>query len=245
MQAEAERATIIPERIVCETTCDSVEKQWLARIEIQSQNRGMEIGYARVSTGDQNLDLQEQALRGAGVEKLYSDRASGGAVSRPGLDQALSALKPGDVLVVWRLDRLGRSLPHLIDVVSALGAKGIGFRSLADGIDTTTAQGKLVFHLMGALAEFERALISERTQAGLRAAKARGARLGRRPVLAPAQIAHAQKLVADGESPTAVARTLQVGRATLYRALRAAEQNRPGDLASRLSRRNSKVRSDQ
>ena len=179
----------------------------------------MDIGYARVSTGDQNLDLQERALRDAGVAKIFTGKVSGAAATRPGLDKALAALSQGDVLVVWRLDRLGRSLPHLISVVAGLGERGVGFRSISDSIDTTTAQGRLVFHMMGALAEFERALISERTQAGLRAAKARGERLGRRPVLTPAQVAHARQLIEAGSRTADVARTLNVGRATLYRAL--------------------------
>lgn len=181
----------------------------------------MEIGYARVSTGDQNLDLQEQALSAAGASRIFTDRVSGAATSRPGLDKALAALTTGDVLVVWRLDRLGRSLSHLITLVHGLGERGIGFRSLTEGIDTTTAQGKLVFHMMGALAEFERALISERTRAGLQAAKARGGRLGRKPALIASQVEHARKLIQAGERPVDVARSLQVGRATLYRALRA------------------------
>lgn len=181
----------------------------------------MEIGYARVSTGDQNLDLQERALRDAGVAEIFTDCVSGAAATRPGLDRALAALSRGDVLVVWRLDRLGRSLPHLISVVTELGERGVGFRSISDSIDTTTAQGRLVFHMMGALAEFERALISERTQAGLRAAKARGERLGRKPALTRVQIAHARRLIEAGERTADVARSLGVGRATLYRALAA------------------------
>ena len=182
----------------------------------------MEIGYARVSTGDQHLDLQQRALGDAGVTRVFTDKLSGSSSSRPGLDKALAALNSGDVLVVWRLDRLGRSLPHLISLVADLWERGIGFRSLKDAIDSTTAQGKLVFHMMGALAEFERNLISERTQAGLAAARARGARLGRRPALTKSQIEHARKLIDGGERPTDVARSLKVGRATLYRAIKAA-----------------------
>lgn len=213
--------TAIPKRIVYETPHDSERKQSLARPEFLSQILRMEIGYARVSTGDQNLDLQEQALSAAGTARIFTDRVSGAATSRPGLDKALAALTTGDVLVVWRLDRLGRSLSHLITLVRDLGERGIGFRSLTEGIDTTTAQGKLVFHMMGALAEFERALISERTRAGLQAAKARGERLGRKPALIASQVEHARKLIQSGERPADVARSLQVGRATLYRALRA------------------------
>jgi DNA invertase Pin-like site-specific DNA recombinase len=180
----------------------------------------MKIGYARVSTLDQNPDLQHQALTAAGCEQVFEDRVSGTAVKRPGLDQALGLVGKGDVLIVWRLDRLGRSLPHLIDIIRDLGNKGVGFRSLSESIDTTTAGGRLVFHMMGALAEFERALIVERTRAGLVAAKTRGVRLGRRPVISRAQLDHARTLIEGGESATAVARSLKVGRATLYRALK-------------------------
>jgi DNA invertase Pin-like site-specific DNA recombinase len=200
--------------------------QSLARPIILFQIGGMKIGYARVSTQDQNLDLQERALRDAGAERIFSDRVSGTDPSRPGLKSALAALTSGDTLVVWRLDRLGRSLPHLISVVADLGSRNVGFQSLNDGLDTTSAQGRLVFHMMGALAEFERALISERTQAGVQAAKARGVRLGRRPTLNAGQIQHARTLVGSGESPSAVARTLGVGRSTLYRALRDAGGHR-------------------
>ena len=180
----------------------------------------MLIGYARVSTEDQNPDLQLRALKAAGCEQVFEDRVSGSLVRRPGLDQALAVVGQGDVLAVWRLDRLGRSLPHLIELIRDLGERGAGFRSLSENIDTTTASGRLVFHMMGALAEFERSLIQERTKAGVRAARARGVRVGRRRALSPAQIAHARQLIAGGESPTAVARTLKVGRATLYRALK-------------------------
>lgn len=192
---------------------------------------GMKIGYARVSTGDQNLDLQERALRDAGAERIFTDHASGTATSRPGLAAAMAAIAPGDTLLVWRLDRLGRSLPHLIAVVADLGQRGVGFQSLNDGLDTTNAQGRLVFHMMGALAEFERSLIKERTQAGVQAAKARGVRLGRRPRLNAGQIEHARALIGSGESPSAVARTFRVGRSTLYRALRAAGDPTNGSIS--------------
>ncbi len=133
----------------------------------------MEIGYARVSTGEQTLDLQHDALTKAGCGKIYQETASGAKADRPVLDEVLSYLRGGDTLVVWRLDRLGRSLEHLIDVVAALAERGIGFRSLTEQIDTTTSGGKLVFHVFGALAEFERDLIRERTHAGLAAARSR------------------------------------------------------------------------
>src|SRR3954449_4124983 len=139
----------------------------------------MLIGYARISTIDQTLALQRDALTAAGCEQLYTDTVSGSVTERPGLTQALSHLRAGDTLVVWRLDRLGRSLPHLIETVSQLQQQGIGFRSLQEQIDTTTSGGKLVFHVFGALAEFERDLIRERTHAGLAAARKRGRLFGR------------------------------------------------------------------
>lgn len=140
----------------------------------------MKIGYARVSTDDQNLCLQVDALQQVGCETIYQDQVSGAKVERPGLQAALAYLRPGDTLVVWRLDRLGRSLKQLIEIVTSLEAQGIGFQSLQEALDTTTSSGRLVFHIFGALAEFERHRIRERTQAGLQAARARG-RMGGRP----------------------------------------------------------------
>jgi len=142
----------------------------------------MLIGYARVSTDDQSLNLQEDALQKAGCEKVYSDQQSGATVDRPGLAKVVEVLRSGDTLVIWRLDRLGRSLKHLIHFVEQLEKQGVGLKSLQENIDTTTSGGRLVFHLFGALAEFERNLIRERTQAGLSASRARG-RLGGRPKL--------------------------------------------------------------
>ena len=140
----------------------------------------MRIGYARISTVEQNLDLQLNALSAAGCDEVYQDEGFSGAKTvRPGLEKALSRLKQDDVLVVWRLDRLGRSMKHLIELTNDLENRGIGFQSLSDAIDTSTAGGRLYFHLMGAFAEFERNLISERTKAGMAAAKARGAKIGR------------------------------------------------------------------
>lgn len=179
----------------------------------------MQIGYARVSTEDQNLDLQRRALTAAGCDQIFEDRVSGAIAERPGLAKAMAAANAGDVLVVWRLDRLGRSLPHLIDILRTLGDRQAGFRSLSEGMDTTTAGGRLIYNVMGALAEFERSLIVERTTAGMSAARARGVVVGRRKALTPAQIAHARMLIAGGETPTVVARSLNVGRSTLYRAL--------------------------
>jgi DNA invertase Pin-like site-specific DNA recombinase len=139
----------------------------------------MLIGYARVSTFEQTLDLQQDALTKAGCEQTFTDTISGSVAERPGLQNALLYLREGDTLVVWRLDRLGRSLKHLIDTITTLHERDIGFRSLTENIDTTTSSGKLIFHVFGALAEFERDLIRERTQAGLAAARARGRHGGR------------------------------------------------------------------
>ncbi len=181
----------------------------------------MLVGYARVSTVEQTLALQEDALRAAGCEQLFTDTMSGAKAERPGLAQALAFLRPGDVLVVWRLDRLGRSLKALIETMNGLDARGIGFKSLTEQLDTTTSGGKLIFHVFGALAEFERDLIRERTQAGLAAARARGRQGGRPKKLAtPAQVALARALY-DGKrhAIAEICATLGVSRATLYRVL--------------------------
>lgn len=148
----------------------------------------MKIGYARVSTNNQHLRMQEDALKNAGCEDIYHDIASGAKTERPGLDEALSHLRKGDILIVWKLDRLGRSIQHLIQTVKQLSDKEIGFKSLQENIDTTTSGGKLIFHIFSALAEFERDLIQERTQAGLKAARARGRFGGRPPLLADKQV---------------------------------------------------------
>jgi DNA invertase Pin-like site-specific DNA recombinase len=195
-------------------------KQWLAGLIILSKNESMKYGYARVSTGDQKADLQTAALDKAGCGRVFTDVASGASAGRPELARCLKSLRAGDVLVVWKLDRLGRSLPHLVAVLAELQARGVAFQSLTEAIDTGSAAGRLMGHILGALAEFERSLIVERTQAGLQAAKRRGQRLGRRPALSPEQVRHARALLADGESPAAVARLLKVCRATLYNSLR-------------------------
>jgi DNA invertase Pin-like site-specific DNA recombinase len=179
----------------------------------------MLIGYARVSTADQTLALQQDALNKAGCDQIYTDTASGSAAERSGLEQALSHLRKGDTLVVWRLDRLGRSLRHLIETVTTLDERGIGFRSIMENIDTTTSGGKLVFHIFGALAEFERDIIRERTQAGLQAARARGHR-GGRPKRQPStkKVAMAKALYADKTNSVGeICKTLGISRATLYR----------------------------
>src|SRR5205807_3105608 len=136
-------------------------------------------GYARVSTLDQNLDLQNDALEAEGCEKVYTDKTGGTKAERPGLERALADLQAGDRLVVWKLDRLGRLLRHLIETVTNLRDRGVGFQSVREAIDTTTSGGKLIFHVFGALAEFERDIIRERTLAGLAAARARGRKGGR------------------------------------------------------------------
>lgn len=181
----------------------------------------MKIGYARVSTGDQNLDLQIDALKGAGCERIFTDQGvSGAAIERDGLTQTLSCLGEGDVLVVWKLDRLGRSLGFLCDLIERLGKKGGGFLSLTDGIDTTTSGGKLVFHIMGALAEFERDLIRERTKAGMQAAKRRGKHIGRPPALSEGQKQHIQLLMAEGKTYADMADIFGVSPNTIYRYIR-------------------------
>ena len=184
----------------------------------------MILGYARVSTTDQDLALQRDALNAAGCERIFTDTMTGTSTERPGLTKALAALSNGDTLVVWKLDRLGRSLTHLVQVIADLGNRGVSFRSLSDPIDTTSAGGRLVMHIMGALAEFERSLIVERTQAGLQAAKRRGRKLGRPAKLTDAQITHARALLSGGENGRTVARSFGVARSTLYEALKAPER---------------------
>ena len=179
----------------------------------------MLIGYARVSTDEQNLDLQLDALKAIGCEQLFNDHASGTAVVRDGLTQALSHLRAGDTLVVWKLDRLGRSVKGLVELVEQLKGRGVQFRSITDGIDTSTSAGKFFFHIMAAMAEMEKDLIRERTTAGLAAARARGRKGGRKPVMDASRLTAARKLLAAGTTATEVAKTLNVGRATLYRAL--------------------------
>lgn len=190
----------------------------------------MLFGYARVLTLDQTSALQLDTLHGPGCERVFSDECvSRGARTLTQLGQALTLLKPGDVLMVWKLDRLGRSLSHLIELTSDLGQRGVGFWSLSEAIDTTGAQGKLILHMLGDLAEFERSLIAERTRAGVVAAKQRGTKLCRKLKLSTAQIAHARQLIDAGESHTDVARTMDVSTATLYRAIPAGASNRNND----------------
>ncbi|HEY9657179.1 MAG TPA: recombinase family protein [Allocoleopsis sp.] len=178
----------------------------------------MLIGYERVSTDDQNLALQHDALLSAGCDKIFSDKMSGAKADRPGLKQAFAFARKGDTLVVWRLDRLGRSLKDLIALIEELESRKIGFRSLQENIDTTTSGGKLIFHLFGALAEFERNLIRERTYAGLAAARARGRKGGRRQKLTPQEIEIGRSLAADpSRSVTSICEHLKISRPTYYR----------------------------
>jgi DNA invertase Pin-like site-specific DNA recombinase len=184
-------------------------------------------GYARISTFDQNLDLQKDALKKAGCEKIFVDQASGAKTDRPGLSELLEKLRSGDTLVVWKLDRLGRSMQHLIETVNMLEKMGVAFKSLMESIDTTTINGKLVFHIFGALAEFERGLISERTRAGLEAARARGRIGGRKKGLtekARLIAVTAKALYENSEenkmSTQDIADRLGISRPTLYKYLR-------------------------
>ncbi len=180
----------------------------------------MKIGYARISTADQNLQLQTDALNAAGCERIFSDIASGARDDRLELGMAIDHLRNSDELIVWRLDRLGRSLKHLIQVVSDLQEKGIGFVSLQEGFDTTTSGGRLVFHIFGALADFERQLIRERTMAGLASARARGRNGGRPVKLDNSQIRTLKNMYNSREHSIAeISRTFGVSRPTIYRYL--------------------------
>jgi DNA invertase Pin-like site-specific DNA recombinase len=175
-------------------------------------------GYARVSTRDQNLDLQLDALKGAGCDRIYDDTISGSKARRPGLAQALDALREGDTLIVWKLDRLGRSVKDLLDFAGGLNERGIGFVSLTDAIDTTTASGRFFFfNVMASLAQMERELMVERTQAGLQAAREQGRTGGRKRIMTESKIRSARKLLSQGTPPLEVAKNLGVSVPTLYR----------------------------
>jgi DNA invertase Pin-like site-specific DNA recombinase len=179
----------------------------------------MKIGYARVSTDDQNPDLQLAALKKAGCKKIFTDKATGAHAKRPELAKCLKTLKAGDALVVWKLDRLGRSLHDLITLLDELKAMGVAFRSLTESIDTATPTGRAMWQMVGILAELERSLIQERTKAGRVAAQARGVKMGRKSLLTAQQVTHARTLREQGESPAHVAHLLNVSRRTLYRYL--------------------------
>jgi DNA invertase Pin-like site-specific DNA recombinase len=185
----------------------------------------MKIGYARVSTLDQNPNLQRDALEAAGCEKVFFDQVSGTVAQRPGLEKIKELLRKGDTLVVWRLDRLGRSLRDLIEWVRYLDEQGVGLQSLHEAIDTTTPTGRLTFHLFGALAEFERNLIQERTQAGLAAARARGRLGGRRKALNPDKRALVVALYEERKLPVAkICQMMGISKPTLYSYIRKAQE---------------------
>ncbi len=196
----------------------------------------MYLGYARVSTEDQKLDLQKDALKKVGCKEIFTDVISGAKTKREGLDKLLNYARPGDTIVVWKLDRLGRSLQHLIETIKILETRGIGFRSLQENIDTNTSGGKLVFHVFGALAEFERDLIRERTQAGLKAARARGRVGGRPKAMDEKKIRQAKALMADKEnSITDICKTLKIGKTTLYKYLKPSNINNIDSLNDKTS----------
>jgi DNA invertase Pin-like site-specific DNA recombinase len=185
----------------------------------------MLIGYARVSTQDQNLELQRKALLDAGCEKIFDDKLSGSRSDRPGLTQALEFLRDGDTLVVWKLDQLGRSVKHLVDLVGELQEKGIQLRSLTDSIDTATPSGRFFFHVMASLAEMERELTVERTKAGLEVARSLGRIGGRKRRMTDSKIIEsAKKLLASGVPPRDVAKNLGVSMPKLYRWVPASSQ---------------------
>lgn len=185
----------------------------------------MLIGYARVSTQDQNLELQREALTKAGCERIFEDRASGSRTDREGLARAIDMLRSGDTLVVWKLDRLGRSVKQLVDLVGELQQRGVQFKSLTDAIDTSTPSGRFFFHVMASLAEMERELIVERTRAGLEAARKLGRKGGRRPKMTPGKIESARRLLETGMPAKDVARSLGVSVPTLYRWLPASKRD--------------------
>ena len=185
----------------------------------------MKVGYARVSTQEQNLSLQKDALKQAGCGKIFQDQVSGAKVERPGLQETKAYAREGDTLVVWRLDRLGRSLKHLIETVTALEERGVGFQSLQESIDTTTSGGRLVFHIFGALAEFERNLIQERTRAGLAAARARGRKGGRPKALDEKKTQLLYQLYNErNHTVKEICNILDISRSTLYAYLQRQEE---------------------
>lgn len=189
----------------------------------------MLIGYARVSTADQDLGLQIDALNAAGCEHISSDKVSGASVDRPGLTEALGKARKGDTLVIWKLDRLGRTMKGLVDLAADLSARGIELRSLTDGIDTGTHTGRLLFHILGSIAEMERELIRERTMAGLAARRKSGGGGGRKSVLTPRKRDMAAKLLAAGDRPQDVAEAIGISVSTFYRYFPASGRTAPTD----------------
>lgn len=179
----------------------------------------MRIGYARVSTDDQSLNLQLDALRAAGCQHIYTDKLSGKSRKRPGLEKAMRACANGSQLVVWRLDRLGRNFRHLVDIADELRERGVNLISLSEGIDTSSNVGEIIFRLMSVFSDFERNVIVERTNAGLASARSRGVRLGREPKMTQAQAVEARRLMEGGMKSVAVAARFNVGKSTLFRHL--------------------------
>lgn len=194
-----------------------MSKHRYRRVVAQYASVGHRYGYARVSTAEQNLDLQSDALSASGCERIFTDTVSGSTTIRPALTELLEILLPGDTLTVWRLDRLGRNLPHLIELIADLKARGVAFASVTEQIDTTTAGGELVFHIFGALASFERQLLRERTHAGLAAARERGKVGGRPPVLTITKKREATRMRNQGNTIGDIADALGVSKRTLYR----------------------------
>ncbi|MGX9243418.1 recombinase family protein [Pantoea dispersa] len=191
----------------------------------------MLIGYIRVSTNDQNTDLQRIALKSADCELIFEDKISGKTRDRPGLKKALRTLRAGDTLIVWKLDRLGRSMRHLVTLTEELRERGVNFRSLTDSIDTSTPMGRFFFHIMGALAEMERELIVERTRAGLAAAREKGRIGGRKRIMTAEVIARAERMLMKGASLQQISLVLDVSVKTLYRYIPAARQKELADSA--------------
>jgi len=179
----------------------------------------MKYGYARVSTEDQNPAMQLAALKKAGCKTVFKDEVTGAHVNRPSLARCLKALDTGDTLIVWKLDRLGRNLSDLIRMLDGFKERGIAFRSLTEAIDTETPTGRAMWQMIGVLAELERSLIAERTRAGVQAAKRRGVKFGPKVKLTPNRLAHARKLIEQGNTPTEAAKIIGIGRSTLYDAL--------------------------
>jgi DNA invertase Pin-like site-specific DNA recombinase len=179
----------------------------------------MKYGYSRVSTEDQNLAMQLAALKKAGCKTVFKDEVTGAHVKRPALSRCLKALETGDTLIVWKLDRLGRSLRDLIHMLDCFKQQGVKFRSLTEAIDTETPTGRAMWQMIGMLAELEHSLIKERTRAGVKDAQKRGVKFGRKVKLTPDRLAHARKLIQQGTRPTGAAKIIGIGRTTLYDAL--------------------------
>ena len=204
-------------------------------ISIYEDKTDMKVGYARVSTHDQYLGMQEDALRSDGCKEIFTDIVSGSKTDRNGLEQAMEYLRQGDILVVWKLDRLGRSIQHLIQTIQILHDKKIGFKSLQEAINTTTSGGKLIFHIFSALAEFEKDLISERTAAGLKAARARGRLGGRPPLLNGRQVKRLVELYDEGKSTVdEICKIFDISRPSFYNYLNKVNKNKPAIQAGEL-----------